>query len=117
MPETIFSKIIRRELPSTIVFEDDEFIAIKNIYPKAPVHILLIPKKDYESLEAVELDNDAFYIKLLKRARLIAKDLKIADNYKLFMNVGKKVQGVQHLHLHIMGGWGKEDSNTLFFEE
>ena len=116
MSDSIFTKVINRELPSTILFEDDEFIAIKDIYPKAPVHVLIIPKKAYESLEAVDFDNDAFYAKLLKTARLIAKDLGIADNYKLFMNVGKKMQDVPHLHLHLMGGWGKEMKITLFSE-
>lgn len=116
MADSIFSKIIKREIPSTIHFEDDDFIVIDNIYPKAPIHVLIIPKKAYESLEAVDFDNDLFYAKLLKTARLVAKDLGISDNYKLFMNVGKKVQGIYHLHLHLMGGWDEEKKVSLFSE-
>ncbi len=105
MADSIFTKIIKREIPSTIRFEDEDFIVINDLYPKAPIHVLIIPKKAYESLEAVDFDNDIFYAKLLKTARLVAKDLGIAENYKLFMNVGKNVQDVHHLHLHLMGGY------------
>lgn len=105
MSDSIFTKIIKREIPSTVRFEDDDFIVINDLYPKAPIHVLIIPKKPYESLEAVQLDDDLFYAKLLKTARQVAKDLGIADNYKLFMNVGKQVQDVHHLHLHLMGGY------------
>jgi histidine triad (HIT) family protein len=116
MSDSIFTKIINHEIPSTILFEDDDFIAIKDIYPKAPVHVLIIPKKAYESLEAVELEDDAFYAKLLKTTRLVAKNLGISENYKLFMNVGKEMQDVPHLHLHLMGGFDKEKQNSLFSE-
>jgi len=115
MAETIFSKIIRREIPSTIRFEDDDFIVINDIHPKAPVHVLIIPKKAYESLEAVDLSDDVFYAKLLKKTRQVAKELDIANNYKIFMNVGKEVQDIQHLHLHLMGGW-KQTKPVLFSE-
>lgn len=116
MAETIFSKIIRREIPSTIRFEDDDFIVINDIYPKAPVHVLIIPKKAYESLEAVDLNDDVFYAKLLKKARQVAKELDISNNYKLFMNVGKDVQDIQYLHLHLMGGYKKGKTHFDFKE-
>lgn len=116
MADTIFDKIIRREIPSTIRFEDDDFIVINDIHPKAPVHVLIIPKKAYESLEAVDLNDDAFHAKLLKKARLVAKELGIADNYKIFMNVGKDVQDVHHMHLHLIGGWRNKEQKTLFSE-
>ena len=105
MADTIFSKIINKEIPSTIRFEDDDFIVIDDIYPKAPVHVLIIPKKAYESLEAVDFNDDVFYAKLLKKARQVSKELGISDNYKLFMNIGKEVQDIHHLHVHLMGGW------------
>lgn len=114
--DSIFSKIIRREIPSTIVFEDNDFIAIKDIHPKAPVHLLIISKKAYKSLEAVDFDDDIFYAKLLKTARKIAKEIGIDDNYKLFMNVGRDVQDVQHLHLHLLGGWKNKNQKKLFSE-
>lgn len=105
MSESIFTKIINREIPAKIVFEDDDFIAINDIHPKAPIHVLIIPKKAYTTLEEVDLADDHFHSKLLKTARLLAKQLNISDNYKLFMNVGKGVQDVHHLHLHLMGGY------------
>ena len=105
MSDSIFTKIINREIPSTIVFENDDFIVINDLHPKAPIHVLIIPKKAYETLEAVELDDDLFHAKLLKTARLVAKKLGTSDNYKLFMNVGKNVQDVHHVHLHLMGGY------------
>jgi len=115
MSDSIFTKIINRELPSTIQYEDDEFIVINDIYPKAPIHVLIIPKKAYQTLEEVEINNDAFYAKLLKLARQMAKQLGISQNYKLFMNIGNLVQDVPHLHLHLMGGW-KQKKSSLFRE-
>ena len=105
MSNSIFTKIINHEIPATIRFEDDDFIVIDDLYPKAPIHVLIIPKKAYKSLEAVEFEDDLFYVKLLQTARKVAKILNTSDNYKLFMNVGKKVQDVHHLHLHLMGGY------------
>ncbi len=116
MADSIFSKIIKGEIPSAVRFEDENFIVINDIYPKAPVHVLIIPKHPYESLEAVDFDNDDFYASLLKTARKVAKDLGISDNYKLFMNVGKNVQDVHHLHLHLMGGFDQKSGKSLFKE-
>lgn len=107
--KSIFSKIIAREIPATIEYEDDEFIAIRDIDPKAPQHVLLIPKTEYTTLESVDFDDDAFHARILKLARKIAKDIGIGDNYKLIMNVGTDIQEVHHIHLHIMGGWDFAD--------
>lgn len=117
MSDSIFSKIINKELPATIQYEDDEFIVINDIYPKAPIHVLIIPKKAYKTLEEVEMNDDAFYAKLLKLARQMAKKLNTADNYKLFMNVGDKVQDVPHVHLHLMGGYKGNKGHFNFKEE
>ncbi|PWU23865.1 histidine triad nucleotide-binding protein [Candidatus Cerribacteria bacterium 'Amazon FNV 2010 28 9'] len=103
--DSIFTKIINRELPSTIQYEDDEFIAINDIHPSAPVHVLVIPKKPYETLEQVDMSDEHFHAKLLLIARKVAQKMGIADNYKLVMNVGKGVQLVHHIHMHVMGGW------------
>lgn len=105
MAKSVFSKIIDRELPATILFEDKDFIVIDNIDHKAPVHILVIPKKAYVSLEGVSKSDKDFHANLLLLCRKMAKKLKIADNYKIHLNVGAKVQQVQHLHVHILGGW------------
>lgn len=103
--ESIFTKIIKGEIPTTRRYEDDDFIVINDIHPIAPVHVLIITKEPYPSLEAVPETNRDFHAELLLLARKMAKQLGIADNYKLFMNVGEHVQQVQHLHLHLYGGW------------
>jgi histidine triad (HIT) family protein len=108
MTKTLFEKIIDREIPAQIRYEDADFIAFDDISPRAPIHVLLVPKKPYATLEEVPESESAFYGQLIQTARKVAQQLGIADNYKLFMNVGQRVQSVAHLHLHIMGGWGKE---------
>ena len=107
---TIFTKIINRELPSTIVYEDNKFIAIKDIHPQAPVHILIITKEPLPNLETIDINDLNFHASLVITARKIAHQLNIADNYKLLMNVGVKVQDVQHIHLHLLGGWDVNNS-------
>jgi histidine triad (HIT) family protein len=106
MPDaSIFTHIINREIPAIIQYEDDEFIAIDDIKPLAPIHVLLIPKKPYKTLEEVALEDEKFHARYLQLARKIAQKLGISGNYKLLMNVGEQVQMVHHVHLHIMGGW------------
>lgn len=105
--ESVFTKIIRRELPATIRYEDADFIAIDSISPISPIHVLVIPKHPYHSLEEIPYDEVRLQAKMLQVARTVAKDLGIQHNYKLFMNVGPQVQSVHHLHLHITGGWKK----------
>jgi histidine triad (HIT) family protein len=116
MSDSIFTKIIKHEIPAVIRFENDDFIVIDDLHPKAPVHVLIIPKKAYESLEAVDPNDDVFYAKLLKTTRQVAKDLGINNNYKLFMNVGKNMQDVAHLHLHLMGGYKTKKGRYNFNE-
>ena len=114
---SIFSKIIAREIPSNIVFEDDQFIVIHDIHPIAPVHVLIITKEPYESLEHIDISNTEIHANLLLTARKMAKQLGIADNYKIMMNVGKKVQFVHHIHLHLLGGWDKNKSTEELDKE
>lgn len=103
--DSVFTKVINRELPGTIHYEDSQFIVIDSIDPVAPVHVLVIPKKPHKTLEDVSIDDDVFHARILQIARMVAKKLGISDNYKLFMNVGSKVQAVHHIHLHVTGGW------------
>lgn len=110
MADSIFSQIIKRQLPATIQYEDEEFIAFNDIHPKAPVHVLVVPKKPYRSLEEVAATDKDFHAKLLQTVRQVAAKLGIADNYKILMNVGERVQAVPHLHLHLMGGWPVQQS-------
>lgn len=102
---SIFTKIINHEVPSTIQYEDEEFIAFNDIYPQAPVHVLIVPKKQYATLEEISMDDTTFHSNLLLTARKVAKKLGISENYKILMNVGPKMQLVPHLHVHLMGGW------------
>ena len=106
MKETIFDKIIRKEIPASIVYEDDEVLAFKDINPQAPIHILIIPKKQIPTINNVELDDVEFIGKLVYRAKQIAKELDIAENgYRLVFNCNADGgQEVYHIHLHLLAG-------------
>jgi histidine triad (HIT) family protein len=102
---TIFEKIISREIGADILYEDDEIIAIKDINPKAKVHILIITKKVIGSLQ--EMEDKDFYLlgKIVKVAKRLSKEYGIEDGYRLITNNGKKAgQSVFHLHFHLLGG-------------
>lgn len=105
MSETIFSKIIRREIPADIVYEDDLVLAFKDITPKAPVHILLIPKKPIPQLAAAESQDHALMGHLLLTAKRVAEQVGLNQGYRVVINNGADGgQTVDHLHLHILGG-------------
>ena len=110
--DTIFTKIIKREIPAKIHYEDDDFIVFDDIHPKAPVHVLVVTKIPYFSLEAIPIEDQLIYGKLLYIARKVATQLNISANYKLAMNVGEQVQAIPHLHLHILGGWPTPSEKT-----
>ncbi len=103
---TLFSKIIRREIPAQIVYEDDELLAFNDIHPQAPVHVLFIPKEPIASADDLQ-DHHALLIgKLVLAARRYAREVGIADSgYRLVMNThADGGQTVFHLHLHLLGG-------------
>lgn len=104
--ETIFQKIIRKEVPADIVYEDEAILAFRDIHPLAPVHILVIPKKEIESIARLGDADGALVGKMILVARDIARDLNISDKgYKLLFRVGSDGgQEVPHLHLHLIGG-------------
>lgn len=105
MSETIFSKIIRKEIPADIVYEDDLTIAFRDIAPQAPVHILVIPKKPIPQLAAAESEDHALMGHLLLTAKRVAQQLGLDNGYRLVINNGADGgQTVDHLHLHILGG-------------
>lgn len=106
MDDTVFHKIIRREIPATILKETDELIAIRDINPVAPVHVLVIPKKTLSGVSAAE-ESDALLLgKLLLAAHEVAAELNIAETgYRLVINHGwHGQQTVPQLHVHIIGG-------------
>jgi histidine triad (HIT) family protein len=104
---TVFGKIIRGELPCTKVFENERILAIENIYPIAPVHVLIMPKKEIRNLQSVELDDLPLIAEIAKVAQKIAVEKGIADGYRLLTNNGTSGgQEIFHLHFHLIGGRG-----------
>ncbi len=104
--DCVFCKIVRKDIPSDILYEDEDVIAFRDLNPEAPVHILVIPKKHIASLNEASEQDQALLGKLLLSAQKIAAAQKIAeDGYRVVINCG--VQGgqtVPHLHLHLLGG-------------
>lgn len=103
---TIFSKIIAKEIPADIVYEDDLVLAFRDIAPQAPVHILIIPKKEIPTANDVEAADEAVLGRLFTTAAQIARDEGIAkQGYRLIVNCNEDGgQEVFHLHMHILGG-------------
>jgi histidine triad (HIT) family protein len=103
---TIFTKIINKEIPADIVYEDDEVLAFKDIHPLAPVHILIIPKKEIASINDIADEDQVLLGKMFLVARDVARDLNISEKgYKLLFRVGRDGgQEIPHIHLHMIGG-------------
>jgi len=105
MTDTIFGKIISGEIPSEFIYEDEHCIAINDINPAAPVHVLVIPKRGIPRLVDAQPDDQALLGHLLLAAGKIAEQLGVADAFRLIINNGEGAgQTVFHLHLHIIGG-------------
>ena len=104
--KTIFEQIRDHEIPATFEYEDDQVIAFRDAHPAAPVHILIVPRHAYPTLEDIPTD-DPIQLHLLQVARQLAHRLGIEKNYRLTMNVGRQVQEVHHVHLHLLGGWSQ----------
>lgn len=113
--KTIFQKIIDRELPAEILFEDKDIICIKDKYPAMPIHILIITKKVIPSMQQIEEKDFHLLGKMVQRAQALARELGIEDNYRLVTNVGAKSgQSIYHLHFHLLSG---EKGNTSLTRE
>ncbi len=103
--DTIFGKIARGELPATVVYEDEHCLAFHDLYPAAPMHILLIPRKPIPRLCDSEPEDQALLGHLMLTASKIAAQEGLGDAYRLVVNNGAGAgQSVFHLHLHIIGG-------------
>lgn len=106
-PNNVFAKILRDEIPSTRVYEDDEFVAFRDIEPAAPTHILVIPRQ-HEVVGVGDLDEaDAGWVgrMVVVASKIAAEQGLAADGYRLVVNNGEHAgQAVPHLHLHILGG-------------
>ena len=108
--DTIFGKIIRREIPAAIVYEDDLCLAFKDVNPQAPVHVLIIPKQPLPQLAAATSEDQILLGLLLLTAKDLAVTLGLDKGYRLVINNGENGgQTVYHLHLHLLGdralGW------------
>jgi len=103
--ETIFTKIIKREAPAKIVFENDRVIAIEDIAPKAPVHLLIMPKKVIKDVQSVQSDDYELIGECVAVAQELAKKYNVDGGYRLLTNCGPSAgQSVFHLHFHLLGG-------------
>lgn len=103
--DTIFAKIIRREITADIVYEDELCLAFRDVAPQAPMHILLIPKQAIAQLNLAQAEHQALLGHLLLVAPKIAAAEGYADAFRLVNNCGEKAgQSVFHLHFHILGG-------------
>ncbi len=104
MAETIFSKIIRREIPADILYEDEHCLAFRDVSPQAPVHVLVIPKEPIESLAAAPGESVALLGHLLLKAAHVARQEKL-EGWRTVINTGAEAgQTVFHLHIHVIGG-------------
>jgi histidine triad (HIT) family protein len=106
MADNIFAKIIRKEIPATIVYEDDRALAFRDVGPKAPVHILVVPKKDIARVSEATAEDEPILGHLLTVAAVIARQEGIDDTgYRLVINKGRDAgESVPHLHVHLLGG-------------
>ena len=105
MSETIFGKIVSGEIPSEFLYEDDHCVAINDIHPQAPVHVLVIPKKGIPRLVDAQPEDQDLLGHLMLAAGRVAEQLGVADAFRLIVNNGEGAgQTVFHLHLHILAG-------------
>ena len=105
MADTLFAKIIDRQIPADIVYEDDLCLAFNDVNPQAPVHILLVPKKPLDMLSSASGEDQALLGHMLLAVGKITRELKIDGAFRLVINNGKDSgQTVFHLHMHIMAG-------------
>ena len=102
---TLFSKIIAREIPADIVYEDEHCLAFRDINPQAPTHVLLVPRQELPRLADAGAADQAMLGHLLLAAGTVARQLGVADAFRLVVNNGAAAgQTVFHLHLHVLGG-------------
>ena len=105
MIDCIFCKIIKGEIPSNKVYEDDEILAFKDINPIAPVHILIIPKKHIESANDISKEDELLIGKIFTVIKKLAKEHNLENGYRIVNNCGEDGgQEVKHLHFHLLGG-------------
>jgi histidine triad (HIT) family protein len=102
----LFCKVINREVPASIVYEDDDVLAFNDINPQAPVHILVVPRRHISTLTDLQPEHDAIVGAMVRRAAALAKDREIAaGGFRTVFNTNRDAgQTVFHIHLHLIGG-------------
>ena len=106
MADCLFCKIIRREIPATLVYEDDRVVAFNDINPQAPTHVLVVPKRHIATLNELSTEDDRLVGELVRRATAIAGERGLsAGGYRTVFNTNRDAgQTVFHIHLHLLGG-------------
>jgi histidine triad (HIT) family protein len=106
MTECIFCRVVAEQIPATVVYRDDRVVAFRDINPRAPLHVLLVPTKHIPSLLALSEEDDALIGYLVRKAAQIAREEGVAERgFRLVTNTGPEAgQSVGHVHLHLLGG-------------
>ena len=105
MENCIFCKIIKGEIPSTKIYEDDDMLIIKDVNPQAEIHYLLLPKEHYANIIEMSDAQAQTLAKCIKKLSSMVDELGLKDGFRLVSNKGKNgCQSVEHLHIHILGG-------------
>ena len=105
MEDCLFCKIVKKEIPSEIVYENDKLIAFRDINSQAPTHILIIPKEHFASLKEIPEEKKGILAELLLAARQIAEEKELSRGYRIVLNTGEESgQAVFHIHFHLLGG-------------
>ena len=105
MADCLFCKIIARQIPASIVYEDDRVLAFNDINPQAPTHVLVVPKRHIASLDDMSQDDDQIVGEVVRRAAAIARERGITGGYRTVFNTNRDAgQTVFHIHLHLLGG-------------
>ncbi|MBE6642224.1 MAG: histidine triad nucleotide-binding protein [Ruminococcaceae bacterium] len=103
--DCIFCKIVKGEIPSSKVYEDDKILAFRDIAPQAPVHVIVIPKVHIPSADAITPDNSSVVAHIFETIPTIAKSCDLTNGYRIITNIGEDgCQSVKHIHFHILGG-------------
>ena len=111
MDNCIFCKIVKGDIPSTKVYEDDDMIIIKDLNPQAPVHLLLIPKEHYANIIEMTDSQPQTLARCLKKLSTLTDELGLQNGFRLVSNKGEDgCQSVGHLHIHILGGGKLSDT-------
>lgn len=112
--DCIFCKIANKKMPAEVVYEDEQIVAFKDIHPKAPIHLLIVPKKHIVSVDHLSSRDKNLIGELILTAKLVAEDQGVSGAYKLVFNVGRKGgQIIDHIHLHLLAGWPSEKNRDI----